>query len=58
MSRFARAAHDNTAQAAHDDTGLYLVNGLDLVQLWQDNAQYDCIDDSFSSKQDRYFPQP
>jgi hypothetical protein len=56
--RFARAANDNTVRAAHEDAGLYLASGLELVQFWQDNAQYDCLDDHFSAQQDRYCPQP
>ena len=58
VRRFARAAHDNTEHAAQEDAGLYLASGMVLVQFWQDNAQYDCLDDHFSAQQDRYFPQP
>ena len=57
MNRFARAANDNTVRAAHEDAGLYLASGMALVQFWQDNASYDCLDDSFGAQQDRYFPQ-
>ncbi|MBV8576045.1 MAG: hypothetical protein JOZ58_13555 [Acetobacteraceae bacterium] len=45
--RFARAANDTAGQAARKDAGLYLATGLALVQSWQDNAQYDFLDDHF-----------
>ncbi|MBV8578986.1 MAG: hypothetical protein JOZ58_28615 [Acetobacteraceae bacterium] len=57
MKRFARAANDNTVHAPHEDAGLYLATGLELVQSWQDNAQYDFLDDHFAAQQDRFFPQ-
>jgi hypothetical protein len=37
----------------------YLSDTLDWLNLWQDNADNDhWLDDDFSAKEDRYFPQP
>jgi hypothetical protein len=69
VRRFTRAANAaaclrlsasarQAGPAAQEDTGLYLATGLEFVQFWQDNAQYDCLDDHFSAKQDHFFPQP
>jgi hypothetical protein len=45
--------------AAVESAGLYLADTLAWLQLWEDNAAHEqWLDDSFSSKQDRYFPQP
>jgi hypothetical protein len=44
--------------AAVESAGLYLADTLAWLQLWEDNAAHEQLDDSFSSKQDRYFPQP
>jgi len=38
---------------------VYLADTLDWLNLWQDNAANDpWLDDDFSAKQDRNFPQP
>ena len=57
VRRFTRAANDAVAHEAHEDMGLYLATGLEFVQFWQDNAQYDFLDDHLGAQQDRYFPQ-
>jgi hypothetical protein len=45
--------------AAVESAGLYLADTLAWLQLWEDNAAHEqWLDDSFSSKQDRYSPQP
>jgi hypothetical protein len=45
--------------AAIESAGLYLADTLEWLQLWDANAAHEqWLDDSFSSKQDRYFPQP
>jgi len=50
--RFAAALH-------YGNTGLYLSDTLDWLNLWQNNANNEQgLDDNFSAQQDHYFPHP
>jgi hypothetical protein len=59
---FASAATDATHDrptTAYAEATLFLADTLGWLSLWQDNADNEhWLDDDFSAKQDRYFPQP
>jgi hypothetical protein len=54
----ARILRRATKKTAYRAARAWLSDTLDWLNLWQANAGENNLDDDFSAKEDRYFPQP